>query len=65
MKYNVRIAFDIEDQEYIVSVDGVPEIYGTGVTEAKAMLDFFQQYELITENPKRIKSIITKLENEI
>jgi predicted RNase H-like HicB family nuclease len=64
MNFPVKISYNIEDEEYLVTVVGIPEIYGTGTTEAKAMLDFFQQYELISENPKRIQQIVEKLESE-
>lgn len=65
MKQNVKIAFDAEDQLYLVTVDNVPDIYGAGETEAKAMLDFFSQYVMISENPKWVQRIIEKLKDEI
>lgn len=65
MKFPVKIAFNPEDNEYLVSVDGIPEIYGSGATEAKALLDFFEQYEMVSENPKRIRNIIAKLELQV
>ena len=63
-KYPVKIIYDDDEKEYMVLVENIPEIYGTGKTEAKALLDFFQQYELISENPIRIKAIVEKLEYE-
>lgn len=62
MKLNVRIAFDVEDQEYIVCVDGISEIFGTGITESLALLNFLTQFEAISSDKLIINSIINRLE---
>lgn len=45
MNLAVKITFDFEEQEYMVFVEGIPELVGYGETESSALLDFLKKYE--------------------
>lgn len=44
--FNIKITFDIEEGYYLVFVEGISDLYGSGNTESAALLDFLQRYEL-------------------
>lgn len=66
MNFKVRISFDWDESCYLVTVDGIPEISGEGITEIKAIIDFFQNYDKFKEKeyfqPNIVKQILAKYE---
>lgn len=45
MKYAIKVTYNLDENEYMVFVEGLPELYGRGETESGALLDFLQKYE--------------------
>jgi len=63
-KFPIQITFDFDENEYIVFVKGI-NLEGRGNSEAKAILDFFNNYEQLNEkmlDTNFVKSMIQKLE---
>jgi hypothetical protein len=55
---NVKIIFDVEENEYIAFIDGISSINGYGATEKDAIIDFLRQCE---DNPSFNQTIVKLL----
>jgi len=61
----IKIIFDFDEGEYCVFAKGI-DLEGRGDTEARALLDFFTNFELLNQklvDKLYITSMISKLEN--
>jgi len=61
----IKITYDFDENEYIVFVKGI-DLEGRGNTEARALLDFFTNYEQLNEkiiDKNYLNSIISNLES--